>query len=62
MNWCFTGPLTPCLHKKLCRVKNIYVNPLACPSLLLPASLLLATDKFAGILKKKGLILWKWKI
>jgi hypothetical protein len=38
------------------------VNPLACPSLLLPTSLLLATDTFAGILKKKGMILWKWKI
>jgi hypothetical protein len=38
------------------------MNPLACPSLLLPTSLLPATDKFAGILKKKGMILWKWKI
>jgi hypothetical protein len=38
------------------------VNPLACPSLLLLTSLLPATDKLAGILKKKGMILWNWKI
>jgi len=38
------------------------VNPLACPSLLLPTPLEPATDKFAGILKKKGMILWKRKI
>jgi len=62
LNWCFTVPLTLCLHKKFMQSYKIYVNPLLCPCLLLPTSLLPATDKLAGILKKKGMILWKWKI